>query len=156
VALAVLTYALFPASPAVDLPVYEVGSVASDNVIAPFAFRVLKTPAELKAERDAVVRAVEPVYNVVPAALDTARQALAAFNSAVAEAAATDPASAPGAIQRAAASWGMQLTVSQASYLGMERRRSTLMLALSRVFDRWLSAGVASAGAIFARQRLVL
>ena len=35
VALAVLTYLLFPASPAVDFPVYEVGSVASDNVIAP-------------------------------------------------------------------------------------------------------------------------
>src|SRR5436305_3395327 len=88
VALAVLTYALFPASPAVDLPIYEVGSVASDNVIAPFAFRVLKTPAELKLERDAVVRAVEPVYDFVPAALDTARQALAAINSAIAEAAA--------------------------------------------------------------------
>src|SRR6476469_9055971 len=91
VALAVLTYLLFPASPAVDLPVYEVGSVASDNVIAPFAFRVLKTPAELKAERDAVVRAVEPVYDYVPAALDSARQALAAFNSAIIEAAAAGP-----------------------------------------------------------------
>ena len=58
---------------------YEVGSVASDNVIAPFAFRVLKTTAELRAERDAVVRAVEPVFDFVPAALDSARQALAAF-----------------------------------------------------------------------------
>ena len=147
-ALAVLTYVLFPASPAVDLPVYEVGSVASDNVIAPFAFRVLKTPAELKTERDAVVRAVEPVYDFVPAALDSARQALAAFNSAIIEAAAADPASAPAAIQRAAASWGMQLTVPQAAYLATERRRAALMLALSRVFDRWLSVGVASAGTV--------
>ena len=65
VVLAVLTYVLFPASPAVDLPVYEVGSVASSNVIAPFAFRVLKTPAELKTERDAV-RAVEPVFGLFP------------------------------------------------------------------------------------------
>ena len=148
VLLAVFTYVLFPASPAVDLPVYEVGSVASDNVIAPFAFRVLKTPTELKTERDAVVRAVEPVYDFVPAALDSARQALAAFNSAIAEAASSDPQNAASAVQRAAASWGIQLTVPQATYLTTERRRAAIMLALSRVFDRWLSAGVATAGAL--------
>ena len=148
VALAVLTYVLFPASPAVDLPVYEVGSVASDNVIAPFAFRVLKTPAELKAERDAVVRAVEPVYDFVPAALDSARQALAAFNSAINEAASADPSSQAIGTQRAAASWGIQVTVPQAQYLATERRRAALVLALTRVFDRWLSMGVASAGAM--------
>ena len=62
-AVAVLTFVLFPSSPAIDFPIYEVGSVASDNVIAPFAFRVLKTPAELEAEQNAVVRAVEPVFD---------------------------------------------------------------------------------------------
>jgi putative nucleotidyltransferase with HDIG domain len=147
-ALAILTYILFPASPAVDLPVYEVGSVASDNVIAPFAFKVLKTPAELKAEQNAVVRGIEPIYNFVPAALDTARQALAAFSSAIADAAASTNPPPVVAVQRAAASWGMQLTAPQATYLATERRRSALVLALSRVFDRWLSAGVASAGAL--------
>jgi putative nucleotidyltransferase with HDIG domain len=147
-ALAILTYILFPAAPAVDLPVYEVGSVASDNVIAPFAFRVLKTAPELKAEQTAVVRNIEPVYNFVPAALDTARQALAAFSSAIAEAAASTSPAPVAAVQRAAASWGMQLTVPQATYLATERRRSALVLALSRVFDRWLSSGVASAGAL--------
>ena len=148
IGLAVLTYVLFPASPAVDLPVYEVGSVASDNVIAPFAFRVLKTPAELKAERDAVVRTVEPVYDFVPAALDSARQALAGFNSAVIEAAGANPQAAPAAIQRLASTWGIQFTVPQATYLATERRRAALMLSLSRVFDRWLSAGVATAGSL--------
>src|SRR3954468_8938802 len=83
VALAVLTYVLFPAAPAIDFPVYEIGSVASDNVIAPFAFRVLKTDAELKAERDAIVRGVEPVYEFVPAALDSARRALTGFSAAM-------------------------------------------------------------------------
>ena len=108
-----LTYVLFPASPAVDFPVYEVGSVASDNVIAPFAFRVLKTPAELKAERDAVVRAVEPVFDFVPAALDSARQALSAFQLGDRRRRRTPtPRSATGAIQRAAASWGMRLTAT--------------------------------------------
>ena len=87
VPLAVLTYLLFPASPAVDFPVYEIGSVASDNVIAPFAFRVLKTPDELEAEQAAAVRGVEPVFDFVPAALDTARRALDSFGAAIASAA---------------------------------------------------------------------
>src|SRR5207248_9001810 len=68
-ALAVFTYLLFPASPAVDFPVYEVGSVASDNVIAPFAFSVPKTDVELRKEREAAVATVEPVFDYVPAAL---------------------------------------------------------------------------------------
>src|SRR3954468_18558019 len=114
IGLAVLTYVLFPAAPAVDLPVYEVGSVASDNVIAPFAFRVLKTPVELKAEQDGVVRNVEPVYNYVPAALDSARQAFGAFAAAIADAAtANSGPAALTAIQRTSASWGIQLTGAQ-------------------------------------------
>ena len=59
VVLAILTYALFRTSPAVDFPIYEVGSVATDNVIAPFAFSVLKNPTELESERESVVRGVE-------------------------------------------------------------------------------------------------
>src|SRR4249919_2249217 len=92
VALAVFTYVLFPASPAVDFPIYEVGSVASDNVIAPFAFRVPKTPEELAKERDALARGVEPVFVFVPAALDSTRQQVASFVQAVNVAASTtDP-----------------------------------------------------------------
>src|SRR5215510_4315541 len=86
VGVAVLTFLLFPASPAIDFPVYEVGSVASDNVIAPFAFRVLKSQDEVDAEREAVLRGVEPVFDFAPAALDSARQSLTAFGGAIAEA----------------------------------------------------------------------
>jgi cyclic-di-AMP phosphodiesterase PgpH len=147
VALAVLTYVLFPAAPAIDFPIYEVGSVASDNVIAPFAFRVLKNERELEDEQRAVMRGVEPVYDFVPAALDSARQTLGAFNAAVAEAANTAPA-APVSVQRAAAGWGVPLSVTQANYLMSARRRDALFGSLSRVFERWLSAGVASSGAL--------
>jgi cyclic-di-AMP phosphodiesterase PgpH len=148
VSLAVLTYLLFPASPAVDFPVYEVGSVASDNVIAPFAFRVLKTDAELRAERDAVLRGVEPVYDFVPAAADSARQSLNAFSAAITQAANQNPQTPAGAVQRAAANWGLKLTSAEASYLATERHRTALFSAIGRVFDRWLSAGVASAGTL--------
>jgi len=148
VALAVLTFALFPASPAVDFPIYEIGSVASDNVIAPFAFRVLKTNAELQSERDAVVRGVEPVYDFVPAALDSARRSLSVFATAITQVSAGTPQVAIAAIQRAASSWGMGLSVAQAAYLASERRRAALFQSLDRVFTRWLSAGVASSGAL--------
>lgn len=146
--LAVLTYLLFPASPAVDLPIYEVGSVAPDNVIAPFALHVLKTPRDLEEEREAAARDVDPIYTFVPAALDSARQSLIAFGSAVAQAANTDPQLATAAVQRTAAIWGLRLPPDQAEYLATERYRTALLLALSHVFDRWLAAGVANASAL--------
>jgi putative nucleotidyltransferase with HDIG domain len=148
VALAVLTFMLFPASPAIDFPIYEIGSVASDNVIAPFAFRVLKTPAELQAEQASVVRGVEPVYVYVPAALDSARASLTAFGNAIRDAATSSPQSAALAVQRAASSWGIRLSTGEAQYLAAARRRDTMLQAIERVFDRWLSAGVASAGSL--------
>jgi putative nucleotidyltransferase with HDIG domain len=148
VGLAVLTYVLFPASPAVDFPIYEIGSVASDNVIAPFAFRVLKSNAELQSERDAVARGVEPVYDFVPPALDSARRSLAVFSTAIAQVSVANPQLAISAIQRAASSWGMGLSVAQAAYLASDRRRAALFQSLDRVFTRWLSAGVASSGAL--------
>lgn len=148
IAIAVLTFILFPASPAIDFPIYEIGSVASDNVIAPFAFRVLKTPDELQAEQAAVVRGVEPVYVYVPAALDSAKQSLAAFGSAIRDAAGTTPQSPALSIQRAALSWGIRLSAGEAQYLAAPRRRDTMLAAIQRAFDRWLSAGVASAGSL--------
>lgn len=148
VALAVLTFILFPASPAIDFPIYEIGSVASDNVIAPFAFRVLKTPSELQAEQAAVVRGVEPVYVYVPAALDSARESLTAFGNAIRDAASAPPQNPIASIQRAALSWGIRLSVGEAQYLAAPRRRDIMLQAIGRVFDRWLSAGVASAGTL--------
>jgi putative nucleotidyltransferase with HDIG domain len=147
-ALAVLTFVLFPASPAIDFPIYEVGSVASDNVIAPFAYRVLKTPTELEAEQGAVARAVEPVFDYRLVALDSARQTLRSFASALTEAASTTTDQPTLAIQRAASSWGVRLTTTQASYLAVTRRRDAVLQTLDRVFDRWLRAGVTSSGAL--------
>ena len=156
VALAVLTFVLFPASPAIDFPVYEVGSVASDNVIAPFAFRVLKNQAELQTEQAAVVRGVEPVYVYVPAALDSAKQSLAAFGAAIRDAADADPQFAASGVQRAAASWGVRLTTGQAQYLATPRRRDTMLDAIQRAYDRWLSAGVASAASLDSVRGVIL
>jgi hypothetical protein len=148
VALAILTFILFPAAPATDFPVYEVGSVASDNVIAPVAFTVSKSDKELATERNAVADGVEPVYDFVQAALDSSRQALTGFMAAIDQAAKTNPLVATASVQRAAESWGMPLSAGQAAYLASSPRRTALDRSLSRVFDRWLSAGVATAGSL--------
>ncbi|HKO16093.1 MAG TPA: HDIG domain-containing protein [Gemmatimonadaceae bacterium] len=149
VALAVFTYVLFPASPAVDFPIYEVGSVASDNVIAPFAFSVPKTDADLAKEQNALMSTVAPVFTYVPAALDSSRRQLAAFAEAVNAAAANaDPRTVVLAIQQAAARQGVPLNAAEAAYLSTERRRRAMLTAVDRVFERWLGAGVASRGAL--------
>ena len=148
--LAVFTYVLFPASPAVDFPIYEVGSVASDNVIAPFAFKVLKTTDELQREREALVRAAEPIYAYVPAALDSARAQLAGLADAVENAARVSPdlATVVAAIQRAGLTRGLTFTPQEAQYLANPGRRSAMFSNVRRAFDRWLGAGVTSSGAL--------
>src|ERR1051326_4497841 len=100
--LAIFTYLLFPASPAVDFPVYEVGSVAADNVIAPFAFRVLKSDADLAKERESMARAAEPVYAFLPQAVDSARAEITRYADALDAAVTTsDPRRLGAAIENA-------------------------------------------------------
>ena len=65
---AAVTYLVFPASPAVDSPILEVGSVAPDNVIAPFGYTVLKSPEELAKEQNDIARSVEPIFSLEHAA----------------------------------------------------------------------------------------
>jgi putative nucleotidyltransferase with HDIG domain len=147
---AALTYLLFPASPVVDVPVLEVGSVAPDNVIAPFAFAVTKTPDELAKEREEIARSVDPIFRAVPAALDSSRIALARFaealNRAVSESA--GDADRAAAARRVAESLGIRLTQAEAAYLAQPGRASAITDALRRVFDRWLATGVTAAGAL--------
>jgi putative nucleotidyltransferase with HDIG domain len=147
VALAALTSALFPASPAVEVPVYEVGSVAGTNVIAPLAFTIPKSEAELEREREELIRGAEPVLAYVPAALDSARRQLRTFDAAVAAAVAgVDPRFVVAAVQQAAAGQGVPLTVEEAAYLAQPQRRVMLVQAVNRAYDRWLAAGAVQAG----------
>ena len=144
--LAVFTYLLFPASPVVDFPVYEVGSVASDNVIAPFAFSVPKSEAELTKERDAAAATVEPVFDYVPAALDSTRRQLAGLKDTL-NAAAASQGNVVLAIQQAAAAYGITLSAPEAAYLAQDRRRNAMFAAVDRVFA-WSGVGVASRGSL--------
>jgi cyclic-di-AMP phosphodiesterase PgpH len=146
VALTLLTFALFPTTPAANFPIYEVGSVASENVIAPFAFRVLKDTTELARERDALARTVEPVYVFVPPALDSAQAQLRAFSAAL-DSAYARRRRGPASVQATASAFGVVLTGAQVAYLADSGRRAQLIGAVGRAYRRWLSAGVAAAGA---------
>jgi hypothetical protein len=71
-----------PATPAAEFPLLDVGTVASEDVIAPFAFRVPKPEDDLRRERDAAAGAALPVLGYSPAAADSARLALRQFAGA--------------------------------------------------------------------------
>jgi hypothetical protein len=145
--LAVLTFALFPEAPATQIPIYEVGAVATDNVIAPFAFDVTKTEAELRRERDDIARAAEPIFHFTPAAVDTSRVLLDRFESAIAAAASIRPQNL-GAIERGAGAFGVRLSPDEAAYLAAPQRRQRLFATIRRAFDRWVAGGVVATGAV--------
>ncbi|MEP6691108.1 MAG: HDIG domain-containing metalloprotein [Gemmatimonadaceae bacterium] len=137
---AAITYLLFPAAPAVDSPLYEVGSVATQSVIAPFAFDVPKGGAELQREREELSRSAQPIFFYLPTAVDSALKQLRGFTDAVGVAARETPA-AP-AIVKAAAARGVVLSTLEADYLAFPGRRQAMDAGVRRVFQRWLPAGI--------------
>ena len=149
VVLALVTHALFPASPAVDFPLYEVGSVAPEQLNAPFAFSIPKDPKELQRERDDVAKVVQPVFVAVPSAADSARARLTQFTQAVATAAANPDVEARNrAIQAVGETYGVTLTPAESEFLASPATRQALDDAVRRAYTRWLTAGVAPAGAL--------
>jgi putative nucleotidyltransferase with HDIG domain len=150
VSVALVTFLLFPASPAVEFPVLEVGAVAPENVIAPFEFRVAKSPEELAREEEDAVRSVVPVFQYVPAALDSARRELDAFMRALAAAVPTGRSTGDRALstQQAATAQGVTLTAEEAEYLSAPANRAAMREAVGSVIDRELAQGVVSPGAL--------
>lgn len=71
-ALALLTLILFPPRGGHDVPTVRAGTVAAEDVIAPFDYVIPRTEEELDRRREQAVLTVPPVYGVVPAAADSA------------------------------------------------------------------------------------
>src|SRR5687767_5857091 len=152
---AAVTYLVFPASPAVDSPVLEVGSVAPENVIAPFAYTVLKPPDELRSEQDDIARTVEPIFVLVPAALDSSRRAVDEFAEGLSALPAMPETERVAAVQQLGERLGVQLTPPEAQYLASPGRGTEATDAVRRAYDRWLSAGIAATGVLDAVQGTV-
>ncbi|MGH7663485.1 MAG: HD family phosphohydrolase [Gemmatimonadaceae bacterium] len=147
--LALITYAFFPASPAAEIPLYEVGSVASDNVIAPFAFKVRKPDDQLEQERTELEQSVEPIFAYAADSLALSRQQLEAFMRAVGSAVSAATAREDTqAVVAAAASAGLRLTPREAGYLVASERRNAMSASVTLTFNRLLATGVASASSL--------
>jgi putative nucleotidyltransferase with HDIG domain len=146
-ALALLTFALFPEAPATQIPIYEVGAVATDNVIAPYAFNVPKSEEELRRERDEITRSAEPIFRYVGAALDTTRGLVEQFENSIDSVTAEDPENF-AAIARVGRRFGVVLDPAEAAYLATPSRRDRMFSAIRRVNDRWTTLGVASSSAV--------
>lgn len=149
IVVALVTYLLFPTSAAIDSPIFEIGSVATQNVIAPFAFDVRKTDAELATERDQIARSVKPIFVYTPAALDSSQQQLALLMRSVG--AAADSAgrrNEAAAAMRAADARGIALTPAEAAYLARPDRRRAMLESVHRAYARFLSQGIAAASAL--------
>src|SRR5688572_13086822 len=141
VVIAVVTYLLFPSSPAVDFPVYEVGSVAPTRVVAPFAYDIPKDARELQREREEAARITQPVFNLVPAAADSAQRRLTRFMQVVtARAQTTDVPAQTRAIIAAADSFGVPLEPAEATYLASTRQREAIDATVRRAYSRSLAA----------------
>jgi len=154
-AVAAVTYLVFPASPAVDSPILEVGSVAPDNVIAPFGYTVLKSPDELAKEQSDIARSVEPIFSVNPAGLDSSRLLVDQFAEGLRRIASGGETQRATAIQQLGQQLGVQLTVAEAQYLSVPGRGENVTGAVRRVYDRWLANGIAATGVLDAIQGAV-
>ena len=145
---AAITYLVFPASPVVDSPILEVGSVAPDNVIAPFGYTVLKSAEEVAKEQNDIARSVEPIFSVVPAGLDSARALVDQFDQGLRRIISGPEGQRASAITQLGTRLGVQLTPQEAQYLATPGRGEAVTDAVGRAFDRWLAAGIASGGAL--------
>lgn len=156
-AVAAVTYLVFPASPAVDSPILEVGSVAPDNVIAPFGYSVEKSPEELAKEQNDIVRSVQPIFSFVPAAVDSSRRLIDQFQQGLRRASATPGGEAQrvAAVRAVGAQLGVQLTPVEAQYLAAPARGEAVTDAVRRAYDRWLPSGIAATGVLDAVQGTV-
>lgn len=144
-ALAALTTMLFATAPAGEVPLLEVGAVAPDNVIAPFAFAVRKDPSEVARERDEAAAAITPVFRHVPQNADSSRQQLARLERALNSAA--SGLSGPEretAVERVAAANGLRLDPDERRYLASPANAAALFAAVRQVIDRWIAPGAAA------------
>ncbi|MGH7720935.1 MAG: HD family phosphohydrolase, partial [Gemmatimonadaceae bacterium] len=122
-------------------------SVATENVIAPFAFNVRKSETELATEREELARSAQPIFVYSRAPLDSAQLELSEFMQAVSAAAEEVPSGgerAAVAVQGAAAARDVNITPAEAEYLTFPARRRAMHDGIRRAFTRWLGSGVTS------------
>ena len=148
---ALATYVAFPATPVVDVPLFEVGSVATQNVISPIAFSVPKDADELEAERANAARTVLPFFRFDSVAADSSLRLARQFMSKIGEAATgagTETSLQVTAVRAVTESLGVRLLAADWVYLANERQRNELSSTIEAAIGRILSSGVAATGSL--------
>ncbi len=141
-ALALLTYALYPVARSFDTPVLEAGEVSTVEVLAPFAFQVPKSPAEIAREAGALAATVRPIYQYQRAAVDSVVTQVEELFAAL-DGTATDS----GRVE-IARRFGVRLLPEEAQVLARADRRAAYRRALLLMAREELVRGVPASGAI--------
>ena len=142
VALALLTYLLYPIARGFDAPLLDVGQVAPSEVLAPFELLVRKSPSEIGREGDALAATVRPIY--------THERQIADSQLALAESLFVQLDSASNAEQFVATAQraGIRLTPEEAEYLQQRNVLRAFQSSVQRMIRRYLTPGVAERGVL--------
>ena len=146
--LALVAHVAFPSSAADVAPLLEPGARADKEIVAPFNFVVNKSEDELQRESEELAASAKPIYEFRQHAYDSAATTMVAFFSAV------DAVSdqGPQAIIRAAADFGVPISLQEAAYLAKGGKRRALQQSLDKLFDRTLAQGVTGPGVLQVEQ----
>src|SRR2546430_8986786 len=117
--LALVAHVSFPSGAADVAPLLEPGARSDKEIVAPFNFVVNKSEDELQREAEELAASAKPIYEFRQHAYDSAATTMAAFFTAVD--AANDQG--PQTIIRAAADYGIPLTLQEAAYLNRGGKR---------------------------------
>jgi putative nucleotidyltransferase with HDIG domain len=141
-ALALLTYAAYPFASGFESPALQAGDVAKNEVIAPFAFPVLKSPAEMEAEQRAYEASVLPIYDFRPRRADSV---VAKVDSLFARLGRSET---PAQMLEVGQAFNVRLTPEEAEYVGTGRRPAAFRDATKQLFRRELRQGVAASAEV--------
>ena len=142
VAIAGLTYLLFPTAQGLEVFVAEVDEVSAVEIVAPFDFLVLKTESERAQEAEAVAAQVRPIYQYREGVADS----IAAFVDTMF--AALDTASLASNLIEIAEAFGLRLTGEEAGYLQDEEVRTAFRRSMRQMMTVHLASGVAASGTV--------
>lgn len=143
---ALLFQSQFPVAPAPDFPVLERGMVAEEDVIAEVDFDIPKSDQELAAERDQAAASATPVFDVVPAAVDSVTSRVERFFTRIESiaAATADPEARGRAIARAFMEAQVTTTPEALEAMGDPNRRVAVSRAIVTAARQELPLGFAA------------
>jgi len=139
-ALAILTYLLFPVAGSVDVPVLESGEISPEEVIAPFDFVVEKTPDEIEREAAALEATIPPIFDYQSAVVDSVKARADSLFAALTAAPNIDSLTA------ALVNAGLRLPPGEIEYLATAGRLAAFRNATTRLLERSLVEGVMAPG----------